>query len=253
MHRTQTPVSPDKFALEVVVPCFNEAQRLQGEVFLRFLEHHTDLRFLFVDDGSTDHTWSILENLQKSSNQILCIALEENCGKAEAIRQGVLYLERETNSPLLGFIDADLAIPLEQIMVLQQALKTTDHTLAISSRSLRPEQMEVQEKTDPLRGFGSKAFKYFVRYFFNLNISDTQCGCKLFKRKLVPTMFREKFLSRWLFDVEFFMRLRTAGKLSVAEVQLKKLNSNLESKMKWSEAFSIFRDAVKILLKYRNF
>jgi hypothetical protein len=75
--------------------------------------------------------------------------------------------------PTIGFINADLAIPLEQILVLHQALESTYQTLALSSRFRRHVEMQMQEEADSMRGLGSNAFESFVRYF-NLSISDIQ-------------------------------------------------------------------------------
>ena len=97
----------------IVVPCFNEASRLPTETYLEFLDTQTDVRFLFVDDGSEDGTHDVLQELcESSSGRCEFLRLPENKGKAEAVRQGILQA-LDTDAALVGFWDADLAIPLD--------------------------------------------------------------------------------------------------------------------------------------------
>src|ERR1700753_1770373 len=74
----------------VVVPCFNEERRLAAARF-RPLVAHPDVRVLFVDDGSTDGTLSMLQDAcaQLGPNASV-LRLAQNCGKAEAVRRGLL-------------------------------------------------------------------------------------------------------------------------------------------------------------------
>ena len=68
----------------IIVPCFNEADRLRSEVFLDFLKNHPGIRFLFVNDGSSDRTPDILSNLKAYlPDYIEILTLEKNSGKAD--------------------------------------------------------------------------------------------------------------------------------------------------------------------------
>ena len=108
----------------IVVPCYNEASRLPSETYLEFLDCRVDVRFLFVDDGSTDDTQGVLQHLrERSSGRCDVLQLPENQGKAEAVRQGVLRA-LDTDASLVGFWDADLATPLREIPVLRQSSKS---------------------------------------------------------------------------------------------------------------------------------
>ena len=75
----------------VVVPCYNEAQRLSAEAFVEHARRRPRQQFLFVDDGSRDATWSVLQEMcQRLPEQLACMQLPQNRGKAEAVRQGML-------------------------------------------------------------------------------------------------------------------------------------------------------------------
>src|SRR5215510_11242640 len=99
----------------IVIPCYNEAKRLQVHTFQTFVCEQHALRFLFVDDGSTDDTWQVLEAIHMANPRHFAIyQLPKNVGKAEAVRQGVLRAFA-AGSDYVGYWDADLATPLEVI------------------------------------------------------------------------------------------------------------------------------------------
>ena len=66
----------------IVVPCYNESQRLDGEAFLRFADENEGIRFLFVNDGSRDNTLEVLNALAQRHPRMLVLDLEQNGGKA---------------------------------------------------------------------------------------------------------------------------------------------------------------------------
>jgi glycosyltransferase involved in cell wall biosynthesis len=119
----------------IVVPCYNEAERLDCGSFQRFscLDH--EIKFLFVDDGSTDETNSLLESLRKSDpTKFGLLTLEKNQGKAEAVRQGFLTAF-ESDCDYVGFWDADLATPLDAITVFLELMgKHPDAEIVFGSR-----------------------------------------------------------------------------------------------------------------------
>ena len=99
----------------MIVPCFNEAARLQQKKFLDFRLENCDLRFLFVNDGSSDETQSVLDAMSAQGlDRIESLRLKHNVGKAEAVRQGMLH-GLKANPDFIGFLDADLATSLEEL------------------------------------------------------------------------------------------------------------------------------------------
>src|SRR5437899_8612958 len=92
----------------VVVPCLNEASRLDSRAFGDFLDGCANITLLFVDDGSTDDTPLVMERLrQQHPRQVYTLRLSANVGKAEAVRRGMQVALRR--QPLMvGYWDADL-------------------------------------------------------------------------------------------------------------------------------------------------
>jgi len=191
--------------LVLVVPCYNEAGRLQAPVFLDFVARHPSVRLLFVDDGSRDGTMAVLERMaQEAPDRIDAMRLERNQGKAEAVRRGLL--EAMAGSPaLVGFWDADLATPLSAVDdFLIVAAKRPQADLFLGSRVLLMGR-DIRRKAS--RHYLGRVFATLASLALDLPVYDTQCGAKVFRatdalRRVLGTPFR----SPWIFDVEILAR-----------------------------------------------
>ena len=96
----------------IVVPCYNEARRLNTRAFTQFRTTGYWVEFLFVNDGSADGTLEMLQQLQCASPDTIRVRDQQpNQGKAEAVRTGMLDA-LETDADFVGYWDADLATPL---------------------------------------------------------------------------------------------------------------------------------------------
>lgn len=87
----------------IIIPCYNEESRFPINDFLNYLTTFKALDFCFVNDGSTDKTLSILNQLKNNFSNITVLNLSKNGGKAEAIRYAVLNLEN-TKYDYLGYL-----------------------------------------------------------------------------------------------------------------------------------------------------
>src|SRR5262245_30382363 len=117
----------------VVVPCYNEEARLDHEAFRAFAQR-PDVGLLFVDDGSTDGTFHVLERLCDSMNgQAGILRLAENGGKAEAVRLG-MKAALESGARITGYLDADLATPPGEMLRLLSHLEQSRCDVAMAAR-----------------------------------------------------------------------------------------------------------------------
>src|SRR5579863_4508639 len=106
----------------IVIPCYNEFDRLPVDAFKDYALRGEPHQFLFVDDGSTDSTGELLDDLHAlDAGSFKVLRLERNCGKAEAVRQGFLAALSE-RPEYIGYWDADLATPLDVIPQFCRAL-----------------------------------------------------------------------------------------------------------------------------------
>jgi dolichyl-phosphate beta-glucosyltransferase len=190
----------------IVVPCYNEEKRLDVASFRDFSDRSHNIKFLFVDDGSTDKTFELLQSLQAADpNKFSVLSLPQNQGKAEAVRRGVLTAI-ESQPDYVGFWDADLATPLHAIpKFVDLAESRPDLELIIGSRvKLLGRKIERRRS----RHYLGRVFATAVSTILSLDVYDTQCGAKLFRvTPFIGALFQQAFLSRWIFDVEIIARL----------------------------------------------
>jgi dolichyl-phosphate beta-glucosyltransferase len=189
----------------VVVPCFNEASRLDVDAFRRALEDESKLRFLFVDDGSKDRTAEILQGLVDDvPGRALLLPLQKNSGKAEAVRRGVLAAA-EHSPELVGYWDADLSTPLRLIARFASTLEDPSLLFAMGSRLRR---LGGDIERTPARHYVGRVVATLAAATLGLGVYDTQCGAKLFRMNdVMRGVFERPFQLRWCFDIEILARL----------------------------------------------
>ncbi len=187
----------------IIIPCYNEAKRLPVNTFLDFLKTNSDVTFFFVNDGSTDNTMSVLEELTSKHSSLQYLDLEKNGGKAEAIRQGMQHVIREFNCEYVGFWDADLATPLDEIPYFINMANYRNYEMITGLRLTRL-GTKVKRKTS--RHYLGRIFATCASMVLRLPVYDTQCGAKLYRTDIVSGIFEQSFITRWLFDVEILAR-----------------------------------------------
>ena len=188
----------------VVIPCYNEANRLDAKQFQHFMDRHPEISFRFVNDGSTDDTGAVLRNLCADRNNADWLDLKQNCGKAEAIRAGMLPLANDDSSgDFIGFWDADLATSLEEIPRFLAA--ATTETLMISGCRLLRLGGDIRRTL--WRHILGRSFATIISCYLDLPVYDTQCGAKLYARKPIAELIAQPFATQWFFDVEILKRM----------------------------------------------
>jgi dolichyl-phosphate beta-glucosyltransferase len=191
----------------LVVPCYNEASRLNVAAFDRFLGARPTAHLCFVNDGSTDGTEEVLAPLTAGRPQrVLVLSLPKNAGKAEAVRQGMLRAATWKPFGYIGYWDADLATPLDEVdAMLQTTAARTDCVMVLG---LRLKRLGAGVERSAARHYLGRVFATCASLVLRLPVYDTQCGAKLVQGAMVPQLFDEPFRSRWIFDVELLARLR---------------------------------------------
>lgn len=191
----------------IIIPCYNEANRLNKEAFLQFLGNHEDVSFLFVNDGSKDNTLEMLTAFANKHQRIHYLDVQPNGGKAEAVRRGMLHAAEHIPSDYIGFWDADLATPLWEIDNFLTQIQRGDFEMVTGLRLMR---LGAGVKRKQLRHYLGRCFATTASIVLKLPVYDTQCGAKLYKASIVPTLFSDSFVTRWLFDVELLARFINA-------------------------------------------
>ncbi|SEK32956.1 DNA-binding response regulator, OmpR family, contains REC and winged-helix (wHTH) domain [Aquimarina amphilecti] len=190
----------------VVIPCYNEEKRLLSKEFIDFTNSNLGYHLCFVNDGSTDDTLNVLRELSKGrEDNISVYNCEKNGGKGEAVRQGVLHLAQDKQLDYIGYLDADLSTDFKDFDDLVQTISTSDFKIVSGSRMSR---MGADITKESARKIISKTINLIIRNILGMSFNDTQCGAKIMDKEVFNELFKEKFITRWLFDVEIFMRMR---------------------------------------------
>lgn len=193
----------------LVMPCFNEAQRLDVAALEAFTAKDPTLGFVLVDDGSSDATKDVITALAaRAPEAFQTVILEKNQGKAEAVRQGVLAAAKASPA-YIGYWDADLATPLEAIPGFRTLLDDRPELQLVMGSRIQLLGRSIRRSTK--RHYLGRVFATAASRLLCLPVYDTQCGAKLFRA--TPAMlatFEEPWLTRWLFDVELIARMRVS-------------------------------------------
>jgi glycosyltransferase involved in cell wall biosynthesis len=198
--------------IALIVPTYNEQKRLDLPAFAGMLGNHQELDFFFVDDASLDGTAGILEQFCANYPGRANLTRHKiNLGKAGAVRSGVLRAAASGGYTWIGFWDADLSVPVSQFALFAAAISASPDILMVFGS--RVKRLGARIERTPLRHIFGRAFATAVGVMIESSVYDSQCGAKFFRAGLASYIFSEKFLSRWLFDVELILRaIRKTGR-----------------------------------------
>jgi glycosyltransferase involved in cell wall biosynthesis len=189
----------------IVIPCYNEATRLNKGDILEFSKNNENVNLLLVDDGSKDETYSLINELAENNASIDAMSLKKNVGKAEAVRIGINKLiEKQCN--YVGYFDADFSTPLKYILVFERLLDNPEKSFTVVMGA-RIRRLGAHIKRKPIRHIIGRVFATLASISLKLPVYDTQCGAKLFRADIAAEVFNKGFLSKWLFDVEIIARI----------------------------------------------
>lgn len=238
----------------LVVPCYDEEHRLRSDALLAFLASHSHVSLCLVNDGSRDGTLGVLEALKaREPGRISVVSLPRNEGKAEAVRQGVLQSAGTKRFDFIGYWDADLSTPLDEVALLLAPFDADPACMAALGSRIRRLGSSVERNA--ARHYFGRVFSTLASLALDVPVYDSQCGAKIFRAEIVPVLFGEPFLTRWVFDVEILARLRNhlgkAGLLAATvEVPLRTWTAVGGSKLRGSHMVRATLELARIRARY---
>lgn len=247
-------VQIQKNIIGVVIPCYNEELRLRTEDFLSFIDSNLGYHLCFVNDGSTDNTLGVLNDLAKGrESNISVFNCELNGGKAEAVRQGMLHLLKDPQLDYIGFLDADLSTDFKDFDDLVHTISTSEFKIVSGSRIAR---MGADIHKEGARAIISKTINKIIQNILGMPFRDTQCGAKIMTRDVIGKVFKKRFHTRWLFDVEIFLRMKKEYGSDKAisflcEQPLKRWVHEDGSKLSMKDSFKILGQLFQLAVQYR--
>ncbi len=190
--------------ISVVIPAFNE----EGIIARTLAEtcavlRGRDYEIIVVDDGSSDRTWAEAEAVARGHGGVRVLRAGRNSGKGAALRQGTEVAQGE----FIAFLDADMDIHPRQLWLLLDAMRAHSADVAVGSKHLADSRVAF-----PLsRRILSRAFSWLEKALFNLELSDTQTGLKLFRAEVLRRAFPRVRVQRYAFDLELLVAASRFG------------------------------------------
>ncbi len=220
--------------ISIVVPAFNEEKKISKTLdeIREFLKKNNlnNFEIIVVDDGSTDNT-----AMEAKQPGIRLLRNKKNRGKGYSVKKGVLASKKE----IILFTDVDLSTPLIFLNNFLQYIK--DYDIVIGSRNLPESNIKSRGLIRYMLGTG---FAGLVSFILQLDISDSQCGFKLFKRDCAIKVFSLQKIEGWTFDAELLAIAKALGfKIKECPVNW---DNDKDSKVKGTDIAKMLLDLIII-------
>jgi len=168
-----------KYQVSIVVPLFNEEESLP-ELFSWIkkvcTEHQLSFEVVFVDDGSNDTSWQVIEDISAQNPEAKGIRFRRNYGKSAALNTGFAAVSGE----VVITMDADLQDSPEEIPGLRNVILDDGFDLISGWK---------QKRYDPItKTIPTKLFNWATRKMSNIELHDFNCGLKAYKYDVVKSI-----------------------------------------------------------------
>lgn len=166
--------------VSVVVPLYNEEESLtELHDWIKKSLNNLDYSFelIFIDDGSTDNSWDIINNLSRTNANVKGYRFLKNYGKSQALNAGFKYAKGN----LIATLDADLQDSPEELPSMIDKLKKEKLDLVSGWKKRRHDNFF-------LKNIPSKIFNFAARTISGINLHDFNCGIKVYKNNVVKTI-----------------------------------------------------------------
>jgi len=226
--------------ISIIIPCYNLESIVKTTVknILENLEKFSDsFEILIVNDGSTDNTLEVIQDIKNNHECIHVITYSQNKGKGYAVKTGIL----QSIGSYIVFIDGDLDITSDAIQNYIEELNNFD--LVIGSKSLQSSEIEIRQSRKIL----SDIFSSIVKFLTGLKIQDTQVGFKVGNGEDLRKIFKIMNIDGFAFDVELLV-IATKLNLRIKEMPVK---LKIMKSFRFNSAVQMFYDVLKITYNYK--
>jgi dolichyl-phosphate beta-glucosyltransferase len=232
-------VPPADHDLTVIIPAYNEEKRLpwtlrQLTAFLS--DWGLDYRVVVVDDGSTDGTATLAEQFGPRCSTI---RMDRHGGKGRAVRTAML---RGTGR-VLAFTDADLPFDLAALQRGYRWLRRGECEVVFGARDLPGAEYLAPRRLS--RRLATFLFRQVARCLISREVTDTQCGLKLFTRRAALEIFARTTLDGFALDAEVVLRTQRLG-LPFSRIPVTLVNDYDSSLSLRRSALPMLRDVLRI-------
>ena len=192
--------------LSIIIPALEESSKIDKDIILadHFLDQYNLIgEIIVVDDGSKDNTFEIaLRTGERVKCNVTVLKNEVNSGKGNAVKKGVLH----SSGLYVMYADSGTTVPFENAITGLELIKNNLCDIAIGSRKLPTSHIVKNQDLD--RALISKLFKFIMKLSFNSlpQLTDTQCGFKIYKGNVARELFSELQINGFLFEIEFILK-----------------------------------------------
>jgi uncharacterized protein (TIRG00374 family) len=170
----------------------------------RVLSTITDsFEIIIAEDGSTDGTDRIAEQLASELDYVVHIHSDQRLGRGRALTRTFKAAKGE----ILCYIDVDLATDMIHLEELIKAIRTEGYDFATGSRMMPSSDVKRPIK----RGLASKGFNFLTRTMLGSKLYDHQCGFKAFKRESLLGLIDSVEDQHWFWDTELLVKAQRSG------------------------------------------
>ncbi len=227
--------------VSIILPAFNEGLHIYDNISKICDALRTqDFEIIVVDDGSSDNTFSESRRAAKNGRPVKSIQLESNCGKGAALFRGFERASGET----IVFFDADLEISPQYIVKLLAAMKKSRADVVAGVKDPIMNHFPLQ------RRFMSVLYRTTIRFLFDLNITDTQTGIKIFKREVLEAAAPRLRVSRFAFDIELLVAASRFGyQIIEYPIEVTYARKGRPGRMKFNTLIGTFFDTLAVYFR----
>jgi len=185
--------------LTLVVPCYQEERHLRAsvcEVIATLDQTVLDYEIIFVDDHSTDNTLQVIKDICSDTPRCRYVAHETNRGRGAAFKTGFSVAK----GTVVGFIDIDLEVHVRYVPdLVRRVLNGSD---VVTGR-----RYYVLSQTQAWhRHILSTGYRALTRAMLDINIADSETGCKFFRRSSAAEAVLGCHSDGWFWDTEVMVR-----------------------------------------------
>lgn len=238
--------SPMPDLISFIIPTYNEGRNLYSNL----LECHqvvSELKIPFemvvVNDGSEDNSWSEILRFANAHPEVVPVTYSHNFGKGHALRVGT----RRARGNLVVFLDADMEIHPSQIGRFIEEMKESHADVVIGSKRHPESKVDYPTK----RKFLSWGYHLVIRAMFDLDLTDTQPGFKLFKKEVLDKEINKVVAEAYAFDLDLLANASMDGyKIVEAPIELK-FSRKFGGRIGFKTVRSIFIETLGIYYRLR--
>ena len=188
-------------SISILFPIYNEKLRLKNslnkiDIFIS-KKYFKKVEIILINDGSTDQSNELIKLFllnSKNKKNYKLISYKKNMGKGYALAKGVNLAKNDW----ILTCDIDLSVELKQIITWDKKFLNKNLYAYFGSRLHKSSIV----KKNFIRNMLGYIFRFFIYVIFKLNIDDTQCGFKLYKRNTAIKIFINLTIYRYTHDIE---------------------------------------------------